>query len=69
MHFALVGALCYIAFMSQKHIEASRARWANVPQEKRSAIMRERAMQRLAKMDAKSLVKHAKMMVKARKTK
>lgn len=54
--------------MSEKHSAASKARWANVPQEERTRIMRERAQQRVAKMSDLDLKAHAVLM-NSKKTK
>lgn len=54
--------------MSNKHSEASKARWSLISKEERSKRMSALALKRIEKMGAKGLKKHMQMMVKSRKT-
>lgn len=51
---------------AMKRGKEAAARWAKVPMEERSAIMRERALQRLAKMTPEEKQAHIDKMMKAR---
>jgi len=55
--------------MSEKHSEASKKRWAGVPADKRTEIMRQRAFQKNAKMNKGELHDQAMRLVEARKQK
>lgn len=53
--------------MSEKHSVASKNRWAKIPKEKRSQIMRNLALSKIKKMSKEELSNHGKYMSNIKK--